>query len=72
MGKDGVSAKQIRDRVAMFGGRCWVCFKPYEQIDHVKPLARGGRHIAANLRPICKACNIKKKAKWPFRREMVA
>lgn len=47
----------IRARVAMFGFRCWVCGAPWEEIDHVKPMAVGGLNLHANLRPACAHCN---------------
>lgn len=52
--------KQIQERVAMWGWRCWICRVPWEQIDHVIPIALGGSNWPANLRPICRACNMKK------------
>lgn len=64
--KGHVSCQQIRDRVAFYGGRCWRCRAPYEQLDHVKPLAKGGLHLACNIRPICKSCNQRKRDKWPI------
>lgn len=57
---------QIAARVAYFGGRCWMCGGPYEAIDHVKPLARGGSGWPANLRPACKSCNSAKSDRWPI------
>jgi len=35
-------------------------------MDHLVPLARGGKSIKANLVPACKECNTKKKAKFLF------
>lgn len=61
-----VSADQALARVAMFGGRCWICRGKAEALDHVKPLAKGGLHLPCNLRPICQPCNNKKGAKWPW------
>lgn len=63
--------EQVEQRVAMYGGRCWICSSPYEQIDHVKPIAKGGAHILANLRPICAPCNTRKRAKWPLSEEVI-
>lgn len=60
------AAQQVADRVAFYGDRCWICRGEWEQIDHVKPLAKGGAHIPANLRPICARCNRRKSARWPF------
>lgn len=31
-----------------------------------KPLAKGGLHCLANLRPACRACNAQKNARWPL------
>lgn len=60
------SAQQWKWRVEIFGGLCWMCHVPWEEIDHVKPLSKGGSSWPANLRPICGACNEKKGAKWPL------
>lgn len=46
-----------------WGNRCWMCGGPYEEADHVIPLALGGPHCLANLRPACKSCNSAKGAK---------
>lgn len=60
------TAEKIQARIDFYGGRCWVCAAPWEQIDHVKPLAKHGSGWPANLRPICKSCNASKKATWPY------
>lgn len=59
------TTEQLVQRMSMFAG-CWMCGGPKEQIDHVKPLAKGGMHILSNLRPACALCNLSKKDKWPF------
>lgn len=56
---------QLRERLSMFAG-CWMCGHEAEEVDHVKPLARGGPHILANLRPACISCNRRKSARWPL------
>jgi 5-methylcytosine-specific restriction endonuclease McrA len=44
------------------GGRC----PPRElTMDHVVPLARGGRTVKSNVVPCCKECNAKKKYLLP-------
>lgn len=54
-------------RLAYYGYKCWMCKSgPYEELDHVKPLSKGGPHILSNLRPACKSCNQAKHANWPF------
>lgn len=58
--KGRASGPQIAARVAYYGGRCYMCGGPYEHIDHVIPLARGGTNWPANLRPACAKCNLRK------------
>jgi 5-methylcytosine-specific restriction endonuclease McrA len=60
------TTKQIAARWAYFGGRCWMCGAVATDIDHVKPLARGGSNWPANLRPACSGCNHRKRARWPY------
>ena len=55
--------EQLSARMAMWPG-CWICGGPKEAVDHVKPLARGGLHTLANLRPVCQPCNSSKSARW--------
>lgn len=61
---------QLAQRMAMFAG-CWMCGGPFEHIDHVKPLAAGGPHILANLRPACAPCNLSKGSQWPLRSPLI-
>lgn len=57
------TADQLDARMSMFAG-CWMCRGPKEHIDHVKPLAKGGPHMLANLRPACRSCNTSKQDRW--------
>jgi 5-methylcytosine-specific restriction endonuclease McrA len=56
---------QLEQRLSMFVG-CWMCGGPFEDVDHVKPLSKGGLHCLANLRPACKRCNQRKANRWPL------
>jgi 5-methylcytosine-specific restriction protein A len=51
-------------------GLCHYCGRhvPYKKItmDHLVPLARGGRSTKQNLVPSCKACNNLKKSMLPL------
>ncbi len=51
-------------------GLCHYCGKKftYKQLtmDHLVPLARGGRSTRDNLVPSCKKCNTKKKVMLPL------
>lgn len=58
------SPADVALRMAYFGSRCWMCGGPFECVDHVKPLAAGGRDCPANFRPACGSCNSAKGAKW--------
>lgn len=58
------SAAQLEARLEYWGYLCWVCDAPWEEIDHVKPVSKGGSSLASNLRPICGPCNRRKCAKW--------
>jgi len=64
LGAKGVATdEQIQARIDLYGGMCYICGKPYEAIDHVIPLAKGGSNWPANLRPICQSCNSSKGSK---------
>lgn len=57
---------ELRAKCAYWGNRCWLCGGPQQAIDHVKPLNKGGLHVLANQRPICRLCNSSKGDTWPF------
>ncbi|HUJ19660.1 MAG TPA: HNH endonuclease [Nitrospirota bacterium] len=51
-------------------GVCYYCgrvFKPADlTMDHLVPVARGGRSVQGNVVPACKECNSKKKYLLPM------
>jgi len=54
--------KKERQRVyEKFGGRCAYCGQPITykemQVEHMKPLARGGVDSEENYMPACRICN---------------
>jgi 5-methylcytosine-specific restriction enzyme A len=53
-------------------GICHYCqrqFPPRElTMDHIVPIARGGRSIRGNVAPCCKQCNTEKKCLTPVER----
>lgn len=59
-----ISEKDVEQRMLAQGQKCWMCGNDADTIDHVKPLAAGGLHILANLRPACLSCNSRKRSKW--------
>jgi 5-methylcytosine-specific restriction endonuclease McrA len=56
---------QLAQRMSMFDG-CWMCGGPWTEIDHVKPLSKGGAHMLSALRPACRSDNAVKSDRWPF------
>ncbi|MFZ5564114.1 MAG: HNH endonuclease [Thermodesulfobacteriota bacterium] len=50
-------------------GLCYYCGKPFRPddltMDHVVPLARGGKTTKSNVVTACKSCNTKKKQMVP-------
>lgn len=54
-------------------GICYYCHKKFRfkelTMDHLVPLARGGRSTKDNLVPACKKCNSSKKAMLPLELE---
>jgi 5-methylcytosine-specific restriction endonuclease McrA len=49
----------------LYQNNCFYCgSKNRIEIDHVIPLARGGRHAIGNLVAACKPCNASKQAKF--------
>jgi len=66
------TAAELRARLSMYGGKCWICGGLADQVDHVIPLAKGGPHILANLRPACGRCNRRKGATHTKRSQATA
>ena len=66
----GVSTQGLANKMAMWGGKCWVCGHELDTdnltFDHVKPLSKGGLDILANIRPCCRSCNCRKGNTWPL------
>lgn len=52
------------------GGRCALCGRSIEDgislhVDHILPIAKGGKTVVSNLRVLCDDCNIGKGALDP-------
>lgn len=60
-GRFSITAKEIKK---IYASACIYCGAPATHIDHVVPLARGGRHCIGNLAPACAFCNLSKGAKF--------
>lgn len=60
------AVEELLQKVAYWGWRCWICGVDWEAIDHVKPINKGGMHALCNLRPVCRACNTRKRDRWPL------
>lgn len=69
------TARDLARLRARQGGRCAACHSPLagdEHLDHIIPLARGGRHSIGNVQFLCPACNLTKSDRLyaDFRRDM--
>jgi hypothetical protein len=58
--------EQLMQRMSIFGFKCSYCNGPFEHLDHVIPLSKGGKHCLSNLRPSCQFCNCSKHNKNLF------
>jgi 5-methylcytosine-specific restriction endonuclease McrA len=58
--------RDIRLRVyERCNGACVKCGSTYPlQVDHIKPLAKGGSNHESNLQMLCDTCNLKKGARY--------
>lgn len=60
-----ITRVSLEARISVFGDRCAYCGGEWSHLDHVKPIAKGGPHCLANLRPACGPCNRRKSSKMP-------
>jgi len=71
--RERAKARELRKsswwRSLLDKGICHYCgrkFKPEElSMDHIVPVARGGRSVKGNIVPCCKECNNRKKYLTP-------
>lgn len=52
-----LTVQEWQEIVGRFEARCAYCPAPFETIDHVVPLTKGGANEASNVVPACKSCN---------------
>lgn len=56
-----VSAAEWHSILDRFGGKCAKCGSSENiHMDHVVPLAKGGKHSVDNVQPLCQTCNLRK------------
>jgi len=71
--KEKANARRLRKsqwwQLKINEGACYYCgksFRPQElTMDHIVPIARGGKSSRGNVVPACKACNTNKKLEIP-------
>ena len=63
---NGVFDITPRDLARLQESACVVCGDMQTTIDHVIPIALGGRHSIGNLQSLCKSCNSSKQDKFMF------
>lgn len=56
---------------ARWRDKCAYCDGPFQHLDHVTPISRGGEDVESNMVPACAACNLSKGAltlaEWALR-----
>lgn len=57
------TAQEWADKLSLYEGKCCYCGAPWEQMDHLIPLSRGGSNNIDNLVPACRSCNRDKGSK---------
>lgn len=64
-----VTERDVTRLIARYDGCCAYCGQQSNSLhlDHVIPLARGGRHSIGNLVPACRTCNTSKGAGIAYR-----
>ena len=61
-----LTAADWRNILELYDNRCAYCGAEGDlQQDHIIPIARGGKHEAANVAPSCRRCNSFKRVKLP-------
>lgn len=62
---NGIFFITSQEKLKLYNSSCFYCgSKESIQIDHVIPIARGGRHSIGNLVAACARCNNQKKARY--------
>lgn len=63
--QNGIFIVSQKERLRLYGSPCFYCGSNEQiQIDHVIPIARGGRHSIGNLVAACAKCNNFKRARF--------
>lgn len=63
--KNGIFFITSKEKLKLYKSPCFYCgSKVSIQLDHVIPIARGGRHSIGNLVAACAKCNNQKKARY--------
>ena len=63
--KGDFTFEQWKEILNLYNQSCAECGgKNNLEIDHIKPISKGGLHTMSNIQPLCRSCNAKKGAKW--------
>lgn len=56
--RGSVTWAEWRGVLRFYGNKCLQCGSVERvEMDHVVPIAKGGRHVVENLQPLCRSCN---------------
>ena len=61
---NGICVVTIEEIKRLLGRPCYLCGAKSTSIDHIIPIARGGRHSIGNLLGACGPCNSQKHSKF--------
>lgn len=62
-----IPVKEWNEKLIRLNFQCvYCCSKENIQIDHIKPVSKGGTNHIDNLQPLCRACNARKSDKYPY------
>lgn len=64
-----ITGKSVISLLKKQNYKCGICCiyldkKSHKQLDHIKPVSKGGHHIISNVQWLCRKCNIIKKDKY--------
>ena len=64
---NGIFLITQKELYKLYNSKCVACgSNEVISLDHIIPLAKGGRHSIGNIQPLCKSCNSSKRDKFMF------
>ena len=57
---NSLTTEEIEFVFDFFDYKCIYCGDPFEAIEHITPLSKGGDNVMENIGPVCSKCNNRK------------